>query len=445
MLTADDVIAVVRVHADRVHDAVRRLGCGPDAALEIVEASAFDLLDAVATRPDSVGDPVGWWFARARELGRSLTDEDGSLPMGGGVLAGDANQVRLAEALEERPERERAALLLRDSYDLPPTAVGTVLSLDAAGAMELVGRARLAFLPTLLGGDSTPLADHAVDLGALARLAEGGQIAARDATTRRHVQSCASCATVVDAQERARRLLSGLTVVALPDIDREGLLGRVTGRARQTLPAAVPARSAAELEEDEDELFRRWSLSLSALGLVLAVGAGVLIGFLLTREGTTPRAGTSTAALVSSAPVLNVEVPPLPTTDPTPALSPTPRVFLITPSPTPPPTATPPVTASPTPTVATEPLALELSPTSGPNDTLIVVTGRGFRPGSTVTLTYRNAFGQATGSGGTATVDSRGRFTTSITASDPQNLPGNHAVRASDESNTIEATFTATG
>ena len=171
MLTADEVIAAVRVHADRVHDAVRRLGCGPEAATQVVEKSALGLVDAVARQPETVGDPVGWWFAKARALGRQAAGGDDDLPVGGGLLSSDANQLRLAEALESRPERERAALLLRDSYDLPAAAVGTSLGLDAQGAMEVVGAARLAFLPTLLASVPAVPTDHAVDLAALARLA----------------------------------------------------------------------------------------------------------------------------------------------------------------------------------------------------------------------------------------------------------------------------------
>ncbi|MGB8649553.1 MAG: hypothetical protein WCD35_02710, partial [Mycobacteriales bacterium] len=183
MLTADELLAAVRVHADRVHDAVRRLGCGPEAAIEVVETSALDLVDAVAAQPEAVVDPVGWWFARARALGRSAAGGDDDLPLGGGVLSSDANQVRLAEALESRPERERAALLLRDSYDLPAAAVGAALGQDADGAMALVGAARLAFLPALLGGSTIRPPEHLTDLASLARLAEGGPAAARDATT----------------------------------------------------------------------------------------------------------------------------------------------------------------------------------------------------------------------------------------------------------------------
>ncbi len=209
MTTADDLLAVVRVHADRVHDAVRRLGVAPEEAVDVVERSASDLVDAA--RRGELEDPVGWWFARARVLARQVagTGED-DLPVGGGVLSTDANQTRLAEALESRPERERAALLLRDSYDLPATSVGTVLNLDANSAMEVVGAARLAFLPALLGGPSLSLSGHVVDIASLARLAEGGATAARDATTRRHAQSCERCADAIDAMERSRRLSSTL-------------------------------------------------------------------------------------------------------------------------------------------------------------------------------------------------------------------------------------------
>jgi DNA-directed RNA polymerase specialized sigma24 family protein len=443
VLTADDVLTAVRVHADRVHDAVRRLGCGPEAAVEVVETSALDLIEAVARRPETVGDPIGWWFARARVLGRSAAgggDDLDDLPVGGGLLSGDASQVRLAEALESRPERERAALLLRDSYDLPATAVGTVLGLDAQGAMEVVGAARLAFLPALLGGAAPSLSNHQADLAALARLGEGGQLAARDATTRRHVQSCARCADVLDAQERARRLLSGLTVVALSDADREQLLAVVEDRARGLLPTAEPE---PDVEEWDDEPARRYSLSLIALGLVLATAAGIGIGILVSRgRAVSPAAGASGIPLVTPAPLLTVLVSAQPTVTASASLSPSPRVFVITPSPTPTPTAT--STPSPTPTISAEPRALDLSPSSGSNDTEITVSGQGWTPGTSVTVKYLTQVGAQAGSTASGDVDERGRFTTTLTAHDPQGLPGAHKVLASDGTNTHQATFNAT-
>jgi len=443
VLTADEVIGAVRVHADRVHDAVRRLGCGPEAASQVVERSALALVDAVARQPESVGDPVGWWFAKARALGRQAAGGDEDLPVGGGVLSSDDNQLRLAEALESRPERERAALLLRDSYDLPAAAVGTALGLDAQGAMEVVGSARLGFLPSLIGAVPTVPTDHQVDLAALARLGEGGQQAARDANTRRHVRSCERCADVLDAQERARRMLAALTVVALPDAEREALLTRVEGRARALLPAAA---ASDDVELWEDEPARRYPLSLMALGVVLATALGIGIGMLSSRGSPiSPTSGTGALPLVTGAPVLTIKPSPTPTTTPSPTPSPSPRVFFVTPSPTPTPTATATTTATESPGPTEEPLGITLTPTSGPNDTDITVDGRGWMPGSTVTLNYYNAFGGEVGSTASAIVDERGRFTTLLTAHDEQGIPGNHRVTADNGQQAAQANFNATG
>lgn len=443
MLTADEVLDAVRVHADRVHDAVRRLGCGPDAAVQVVEQSALDLVDA-ARNASALSEPIGWWFARARTLGRTVAGTDDLLPVGGGVLGGDANQVRLAEALESLPERDRAALLLRDSYDLPASAVGTALNLDADAAMEVVGEARLAFLPRLLGGTSLSLADHLVDRGALARLGEGGQVAARDATTRRHAQSCSRCGDALDAQERSRRLLAGLTVVALPDAVREGLLARVEARARQVLP---PTPAEPELiEEWDDEPQRRYSLSLMALGLVLAIGAGIGIGVLASRDRTASplSADSPTFPLVTAAPVLSLAAgsPATPASTATPSFSPTPDVFIVTPPPTVPATTTP--SASGEPTISQEPLVLELDPSSGPNDTEITVNGAGWTPGASVHVSYLERFSGNPGSSADAIIDERGRFTVTLIAHDSQALPGPHSVTASDGVHQTSTEFTAT-
>jgi hypothetical protein len=39
--------------------------------------------------------------------------------------------------------------------------------------------------------------------------------------------------------------------------------------------------------------------------------------------------------------------------------------------------------------------------------------------------------------------DARGRFTGELTAQDPNNLPGEHTVRATDGTNTAETTYDA--
>ena len=438
-LPGPDVLALVRVHADRLHDAVRRLGCGPERAVDVVRTASLDCVEALYARPETVGDPVGWMFARGRALARTATDgADEQAPVGGGVLGTDANQLRLAEALDSLPERQRFALLLRDSYDLPAEAVGAALALDAEGAMAVVGAARLAFLPRFLGNDGPQLGQHPIDLGALARLGEG-RAPARDATVRRHAQSCGTCSTVVDLQERARRLLRGMTVVALPDAAREALLERVEASTSRLLPAA-------DLEPDlldDLEPRRLIPLSLIALGLLLAVGAGSAAGAYASRDTAVGTVVSGTGPpLVTAAPVLTLAPAQRPATTPGPSL--TPRVFLITPSPTPvvttpPPPATPTATATP---VVPEPLTLTLSPVSGPNGTTITVTGRGWAPGGVVTLVYRGLTGQASGPGGRASVDGQGHFTATVVATDA--TPGRHALEATDATTTTSATFLQT-
>ena len=439
-MAADELMAMVRVHADRVHDAVRRLGVAPEDAVSVVERSALDLVETARAQP--VDDPVGWWFARARVLARQASGTgDDDLPVGGGVLGGDANQVRLAEALESRPEKERAALLLRDSYDLPAHAVGTVLGLEPNAAMEVVGAARRAFLPALLGGPPLSLAGHVVDLAGLARLSEGGPPAARDATTRRHAQSCERCADALDAMERARRLLSGLTVVALPDAEREALLGRVRARAAQALPVAA---AVVEEEDDwEDEPHRPYSLSLIALGLVAAVGLGIGGGILASRaHGSNVDAIARDFPQVTQAPVILVRVP-TPSPTPPPSVSPAPRVTYLPPSQTPSPT---PTTVLPTdsgsPTANPVQPTVTIDPTTGPNDTQITVTGTHWVPGAGITVTYRSQI--STGATTTVTSDATGSFTATIQAHDPSNVPGAHSVDVTDGTSSASATFTAT-
>ncbi|GAC1440544.1 MAG: hypothetical protein NVSMB55_05600 [Mycobacteriales bacterium] len=448
-MSAEDVSAAVRIHADRVHDFVRRLGCSPAAAVEVVETSALDLVDAVVTEAESVPELVGWWFGRARALGRRVAGQDQELPLGGGLLAADGDQALLAEALEVLPERERVALLMRDSYALSATAVGVALGTDAEAGMETVGRARLSFLAAV--GDKVPsAAGHAVQLGVLGRLAEGGAVAAADATARRHAQSCSVCRGVWDSQTRAHQMLAGLTVVALPEGQRQSVLDRVDAQGRAYLPRA------ADLLVDEDEELldqpsSRWLVPLYVLLAVLgAVVVGTIIGLALSRGGSSAR--TASAAPSDPGVLPTVTAAPLPTTSPPstsfPSLSdqPSPRVFLITPTPSPA-ASSPAPRPSPTsgPESASEPLTLTSSPTSGPNGATLTIQGTGWKPRGSVRIDYVDPLGRQTGSHATATVDARGRFTTTLSAQDPSNLPGRHAVRATDGTRSDAATYDVNG
>jgi DNA-directed RNA polymerase specialized sigma24 family protein len=444
-VSAEDLIAAVRVHADRVHDAVRRLGCDPAAAVQVVEESALDLVDAVATRPETVEDAVGWWFAQARALAARVAGEGepGELPVGTGLLAVDEDQEVLAEALDELPETERLALLLRDSYDLPAGSVGAALGTDEDGAMEVVGRARLAFLPLVDAEPAPPVPAHQLALGALARIAQGSPFAARDATVRRHALSCAGCRTLTDALQRAHLLLNGLVVVALPEAERGGVLDRVEEQAHAALPTTSQLLLAAEQQLDEADSDEPWLFSplLGAASVVLAILLGIGAGLLLSRDG-----GLGALAGSRGVPPQEVELLSPPPSAPPTLLTPPPisvpapqtTVFLI-----PPPSPEPPPEPSPVPTVPQEPLAITVDPPSGPNGARVRVDGTGWTPGTEVLVEYLDPTGTPTGSQTVVVVDERGRFTGELAAQDPNNLPGRHTVRASDGEQVAEATYDA--
>ena len=448
--SAEDLSAAVRVHADRVHDFARRLGCAPGAASEVVETSALDLVRACEQAPATVADVVGWWFGRARALSTRVAGRDPGVPLGGGLLASDAEQAKVAAALESLPEVERVGLLVRDSYDLPVAALAVAVVSPADTAMELVGRARLRFLQAT--GDELPrTAGHTVDLGGLARLGESGPVAARDATTRRHAQSCEICRAVLECQQRAHLLLSGLTVVALPEADRTALLTRTDAAARAALPtsAALAAALDERYDDELDEGRSPWAIPLYALlGLVVAVGVGVLVGVLLIRSPSGPRSTGSDVALDPGV-LPSVTAPALPSAEPVaspPSPSPQPltSVFTVSPSPSEQPGGG---TASPSPTPAPEPardpLTLTSNPTSGPNGQDVTVSGTGWTPGALVTLEYLDPLSRPTGSRTTQAIDARGRFTTTIAAQDPTNLPGRHTIRASDGRNSASVSYNA--
>ena len=446
-LSAEDVSAAVRIHVDRVHDFVRRLGCSPAAAVEVVETSALDLVEAVAGAPNTVPDVVGWWFGRARALGRRVSDGRHDLPLGGGLLSADRDQELLAETLDTLPERERVALLLRDSYALSAASVALTLGTEIDAAMETVGRARLAFLAAVGDDEVLPTGGHPVQLGALARLGEGGPVAASDATARRHAQACAMCRSVLDGQTRAHQMLAGLTVVALPEELRTTVLGRVDAQARAALPLAAEL-VLAEGEELIDEAPSRWLVPLYGLiGLIVAVILGTIIGLFLSRSGasTTANSRTDPNVLpeVTAAPVPRES--PLPTAFPTLSGNPSPTVFIVTPSPSPGASGGASPTANGSPEPPTEELALLADPTSGPNGAPVRLDGRGWTPGATVTIDYIDPLGRDTGSGATAIVDARGRFTTTLSAHDPSNLPGRHTIRANDGTLQASATYDVNG
>jgi hypothetical protein len=437
LVSADDVVAAVRVHADRVHDLLRRSGCGPAESVEVCESYAFALVDALVNAPETVGDMAGWWFGRALELGRRLGDAAaepaGDVPAS--VLSGTSGEAQVRGALADLPEQERAAVMLRDAYDLPPEAVAAALgrSVDDAASLVAAGRLRLvAYYDDRAVPDLSSHTGRApADIGILGRLADGSLPAPRTAPLRRHLGSCRACEDLVEMLAKGRRLVAGLPVLAMPDDAREAMIERVSARAASVLPSVEDVLLA--IEEDEDT-----RPPLSPLVIVLAIVIALVLGVAVA--AVTSLRPSSGQALVDTPATGGVQQPSF-------SVSPTGRRHSTSPAPTstsasPTGSATPSSVSPSSSQSATSPpvvASIALSPSRGPRGTTITVTGVGFRPGAAVTLRYTGTLVSSTAS---ATADRRGRFAAQLQANGT--LPGSYTVSAADGSQTASASFRQT-
>ena len=372
-LSADQAVAAVRVHLDRVHDAVLRTGCSPADAVEVVRATALALVERSAVEPVPADEAVGRWFADARASGRQVAGPGAALP-------GDDEQQGLQSALDRVPDAPRLAVLLRDAYDLPLPAVAAALGSDPVSAERAVADGRAAL----------PAADA----------------------------------------------LHGLTVLGLAPAARADVLASVEDLAHRRLPHARPRSGSRRLPQavpvdgaTTEPPVRLLSPLLAALSVVLAVLAGIGAGLLLGRQdGPQPLAVAegglpSGVQLVTPQPSITA-VPSPPTV---PEVRPSTEVVVLPPPPLPTPTPSP--TPSPTPTPTAAP-ALAVSPAAGANGSEIAVAGTGFAPGDEVRLDYLDAAGLPTGSGTVAVADDQGSITASFVAQDPTGTPGPHIVTA---------------
>jgi len=420
------------VHADRVHDLLRRSGCGAEEAVEVTESYAFALLDALVNAPETVGDMAGWWFGRALELGRRVgaTAVEPTEEVATSVLSGTAGEGQVRAALAALPESERAAVVLRDAYDLPPQAVAVALRRDDDSAAALVAAGRLHLVARYDSRQPPDLAGHSgrtpADLPMLSRLADGTLPHPRAVALRRHVGSCPACEDVLDALAKGRRLCAGLPVLAMPDEAREGLLERVGARAMTVLPSVDEVLLAIE---DDDDIKPAISPIVVITALVVALLLGVVIAA-LTRSGG---GGSGLDALGPSA---------APTLTPSFSASPTPSVSTSA-SRSASPRSTSSRSASARPsntssTVAVNP-AIAISPESGARGTIITVVGSGWAPGDDVAVRYS---GPVSSTRASAIADRRGRFRVTISADGL--VPGDYTVQASGSSGSTSRTFRQT-
>jgi hypothetical protein len=442
LVSADDVVAAVRVHADRVHDLLRRSGCGAEESVEVCESYAFALIDALVNAPETVGDMAGWWFGRALDLGRRLgaaaaepvTDQPAAeVPTS--VLSGTSGEAQVRAALAQLPEQERAAVMLRDGYDLPIEAVAVALGreIDWAATLVASGRLRLASLY-----DDRPIPDLAThagrtpaDIGTLGRLVDGSLPAQRSVPIRRHVGACSACEDVVERLAKARRLVAGLPVLAMPDEAREAMLERVAARAMAVLPSVDEVLAAIEEEDDTQPAV---SPLVAIVAIVLALVLGVAVAAVTSTEaagnsGLTQTPGQSIAPetpsfSVSAAPTQSIKsARPKKSGSATPSASTSASL-----------SAAPATTTAPA-TIA----AITISPTSGQRGTRIDVSGTGWTPGLPVTVRYTGTLSTSTAS---VTPNGQGRFTASVTANGA--LPGSYTVSADNGSQSDSRQFRQT-
>lgn len=428
LVSADDFISAIRVYADRVNDLLRRRGIPPLEAVDILETHALALLDTVINAPETVIDLAGWWFARAFEMTSAVrSTAAASDDEAASVLAGTETEQRVRAALDDLPEADRNAVILRDAYDLPPQAVGVALrrGMDSAAALTATGR--LALVAAYDVKPSPSLAGHSgrttVDVTSLSRLADGTLDAPRAAPLRRHVSNCSACEEMLETLARGRRLAAGLPVIAIDDDAREAMLERIADRAIATLPSHDAVLRAVDEDHDPRPLV---SPVVAVLALLLAVALGVGVG-VLSRTGDNTLGPLADSPAPSLSPVVpEFSVSPSPNHRKTPTPTPTPTLTTVAP-PTPP-------TLSPPPTQVDYHPAITLSPTAGPSGTDFTVTGTGWVPGTKVFVSYA-AKPQAS-----ARVNSDGTWSASVVAN--AILPGQRIVTVTDGPHTVRATFT---
>jgi DNA-directed RNA polymerase specialized sigma24 family protein len=287
LVSADDFVGAVRVYADRANDLLRRRGVAPLDAIEVCETQALEMLEAVVRQPETVIDLSGWWFARAIELTPgeerpAIDPADEALS----VLAGTTGEAQVRRALAGLAEPERTAVALRDSYDLPPQAVGVALGIEDDTAAECTAVGRLALVAAYDDRPTPDLSGHigntTVDLVMLSKLAEGTLETPRSAPLRRHVGNCPACEDVLEMLAKGRRLASGLPIIAMDDEAREAMIGRIDAEATATLPSHEAVLRAVDEDHDPGPVI---SPVVAVVVLVLALALGIGIALLSRSSG----------------------------------------------------------------------------------------------------------------------------------------------------------------
>jgi DNA-directed RNA polymerase specialized sigma24 family protein len=443
--SAEAFVDVVASYLDRVHDDARRLGATRGEAVEVVETSALDLLERVRFRPHDVTDVAGEWFRAARTLtervveGRPLPAAD-EVPSDAprGLLAAAEDDRRTREALAQLADADRLALLLRDAADLPDVSVATALGVPLARVAALVAHARLA-----LDGIDDASAGHLEELGRLVQQVDGTLPADQRRSVSGHLGRCAVCKAAQPRLGDARARLRSLSIIAMADSERDAVIGRVTSAARKHLPTAAQLAAGHAVGAARGPRFGLIAASLAG-ALVLGALTGLASG---GSDGRRAASGDGVPTTIERSPEASESQSPSPS--PSLSASPSPSASRVSASASPTgsagsasPTAAQSVTPSTGPTTGTP--TISITPSSGRQCTNVRVLGRGWTPGRTVRVSYRDVTGNQVMRETTAAIGADGRFTATVQACDRASLPGPHQVVATSGSQRDAAGFTQT-
>jgi RNA polymerase sigma factor (sigma-70 family) len=173
--------------------------------------------------------------------------------------------------LGQLPERQRAALVMRELSGLGFEEIGAALGTSAAGARQIVYEARLGLRQIDAGRE--------MDCDEVTRaLSDGDRRAARRRDIRTHLRGCASCRTFaagIGGRRRDLAALSPLPAVAAAGI-LQGLLGGGGGAAGGGLAAALGLGGAKTLGTSAALKATATVAAVAALGAATADRGGIV-------------------------------------------------------------------------------------------------------------------------------------------------------------------------
>lgn len=455
-----DLAELLGPHLDAAYCCARLLGCSELEAAVVVDEASLDLVADLRTVTTRAADPVAGLLRRTWLLARQVRTDPHP------------------PALAQLTDRQVLLVVLADHFQLPEATVAA-----AAGLVGLIAELELRRARRVLLGlpEESPVAEPYPTRVLPAGSPTTRQPKAPEPAPREPLELAAAAAGALAAAlaalaepatgAAATATAPGLTGarLSLPDPDRAQVLGHLAGHPVTPGPARSTAlEGLADVATPATTVLAPVRAPVApAPGAATRRGAGATWGprrwVVVTALVFAALLGAGAGALFRARPAAQahtaVQAPAGSTSVPGHAAgrrSPRPAHPATTTRSAPPPanSASAPSSAPASTQPTTRPAAAQqqvpaaqpqifLAPASGPEGTLITVTGTGWAPGSTVHLSYETLLG-VTGASAQARVSAAGSFRAYLRASDPTHLAGRHTVNAVDGSASASATFVAT-